>query len=448
MAKAAFKFTARNLPGLIARHRPSGDVKQVDIWDAAVDGLGVRVGAKSATWFVRYRKGGLRRRLSLNACVTSDAERTLKDAREAAKDALRAAEKGQDPAAVIQAQRAAETFAEMADDYLELYAKPNKKSWKRDEQIIERDLKPAFRGVKANEVRRKDVVAVLDRIAKRGPTQANRTFEVLRKMYRWAVGRDIVEVSPCYGVSKPAKEKRRERVLSNDEIERIWDRLPLAGDLEKGNIKPREDGRPVANMHPMTAYSLKLTLATAQRPGDVAGMRVEDIDREAKAWTIPGEFYKSGRAHVVPLSGFAIELLDEIAALKASMDQADKRKRETPYSDSPYVFPSPRGDGHIAEAAMAHAVNANRDTFETPARWTPHDLRRTAATSITGEEIGTSRFVLARILGHADREVTGTYDRYAYLREKRAALDAWGELLREVATGEARASNVVKLGAV
>ena len=59
----------------------------------------------------------------------------------------------------------------------------------------------------------------------------------------------------------------------------------------------------------------------------------------------------------------------------------------------------------------------------TLAPWTIHDLRRTAATEMG--RLGFSRFVIGRILNHADASITAIYDRHGYLDEKRSALEAW-----------------------
>jgi integrase len=61
------------------------------------------------------------------------------------------------------------------------------------------------------------------------------------------------------------------------------------------------------------------------------------------------------------------------------------------------------------------------------AHWTIHDLRRTVATGLG--KLGTPRFIIARVLNHVDGSVTGIYDRYEYLEEKRQALGAWAEYL-------------------
>jgi len=66
----------------------------------------------------------------------------------------------------------------------------------------------------------------------------------------------------------------------------------------------------------------------------------------------------------------------------------------------------------------------------------PHDLRRTGATNMTGERIGVPRFVVSAVLNHVSEMggITQVYDRNEYLPEKRKALDAWGDLVTEIAT--------------
>ena len=77
-----------------------------------------------------------------------------------------------------------------------------------------------------------------------------------------------------------------------------------------------------------------------------------------------------------------------------------------------------------------HALRNNRDKLVV-ADVTPHDLRRTAATRMTGD-LGITRFVVSRVLNHADSGVTSVYDRHSYLPEKRHALEAWGRRLEEI----------------
>jgi integrase len=98
-------------------------------------------------------------------------------------------------------------------------------------------------------------------------------------------------------------------------------------------------------------------------------------------------------------------------------------------NDSCYLFPSPKDrTKHIGVCSLSHAVRNNIDVLGVEP-FTPHDLRRTAASQMAG--MGISRLVVARILNHAESGVTAIYDRHSYDREKREALDAWAERMRE-----------------
>lgn len=408
----------------VGQRTPPLPSRQVDYWDEDTPGFALRVSpGGQKTWIVMYRvKGETRkRRMKLGTYPSL----SLGDARDAAKDAQRAASKGIDTAALEKREKAAETFSELADAYIERYAKRNKKSWKEDERIIDRDLRPALGLRKARGVTRADVNAILEKLVGRGaPIQANRVFAVLRKMFKWAISQDIVEVSPCYGISNPTKERSRERVLSEGEIKALWE----ATDLE-GRTKT---GKKLLTTAKRTRLALRLILVTAQRPGEVAGAAWTEFDpdweeSESPFWTIPSERTKNGRTHRVPLSPLAVSLLKEARKLA---------------SKSKWVFPSPRDAAKaVSGGSLSHALG-KAGHFKV-AHFTPHDLRRTAGTNITGEQCGISRFVLERVLNHTDPSVTAVYDRYAYDREKRQALNAWAQVLEALTAGKAPRSNVV-----
>jgi integrase len=82
---------------------------------------------------------------------------------------------------------------------------------------------------------------------------------------------------------------------------------------------------------------------------------------------------------------------------------------------------------------MVQAAHRIRDRAKVDAN--PHDLRRTAASLMTG--MGISRLTVAKILNHVERGVTATYDRHSYDAEKRQALEAWGRRLEEIIANEA-----------
>jgi integrase len=421
---------------------------RAEYWDTSLAGFGLRVTqAGRKTWFVRYRHNGRLLRYTVGTYPTLE----LADAREQAGDVLHAVAKGRDPQAEKRAESRAETFRELADEYLEKHAKKRKRSWRKDELAIERDLLPAFSHRKAKSIKRQDVIRLLEGIVERGaPIQANRTLEILRKMFNWAVAREVVEVNPCAMVEKPSPEHRRDRVLSDPEIMAVWQ----ATETEK--------------THAQAMY--RLLLLTAQRPGEVPKMRWPDIAGEW--WTIPGEFTKNGLPHRVPLSSQARAILKEI-------------KPES--QESPWVFPSPRkeaeigntwkatvrirdratvllwgqdGDARVrrllarlrrkldrAPTADECRATAKAEKIELPPGFdfVPHDLRRTAASRMTGD-LGISRLTVSKVLNHTESGVTAVYDRHSYDREKREALTAWGRRLERIVSAQALAEpKVVEL---
>ena len=392
------KLTARS----VARLKPP-DVGQIDYFDDSLPGFGLRVSAGGRrAWVLLYRHGTLKRRLTLGPYP----DLPLAAARDKAKDHLREVAHGRDPAAEKVAGRKAETFAELAEDYLERYAKKRKRSWRKDELTLARDLLPRFATEKAKAISRRDINRLLDSIMDRGaPIQANRTFEILRRIFNWGIERDIVAVNPCQGIRAPGEEKARDRVLTPDELRAVWNALAP----EQAQI----------------AAMFKLRILTAQRGGEVSTIRRSALDLQSAWWTIPGELSKNGLAHRVPLAPQVVEIVKE--ALRSA-------------GDDECLFPSPTSDGPVRSIWRAVARIRKRSGVE----FRPHDLRRTAASLMTG--MGISRLTVSKILNHVESDITSVYDRHSYDAEKRQALEAWAARVEQIVSGRmAGADKVVPL---
>lgn len=387
-------------------------------WGEGSPGFGLRVSPQGRkSWVFMYRFDGKARMMTLGAFPAM----TLSAARKAYATAFETVEQGEDPgASAVQKkkeERDSPTIAQLADDYIERWAKIRKRSWTADRRALDYDVIPAWGKRKAKEITRRDVLDLLDDIANRGaPIQANRTLALISRMFNWAIERAILDVNPCFRVKAPAPEKKKDRVLSADEIKTFWRAF-------------QDESLPVK---PIVRLIIQMILITAQRKGEVVLMRWADIDRAEKIWTIPAEVAKNGRVHRVPLSDLALSLIDQAAEIVS--------KGETrPLND--YVFKSPRGEGPCDPAAIARAVARNQAVLG--ADFTPHDLRRTAATHMTG--MGVPRLTVSKILNHTEQEVTAIYDRYAYDSEKRQALESWAARLSEIVGEDVPASNVVPL---
>lgn len=387
---ATVNLTDRKVRSIVGRGR------RVEYFDSSLPGFGVRVSATDRKTFVlRYRnRDGRERRMGLGTYPAV----TLADARDRARLILADVQRGLDPAAAARERRKAPTFGALADEYMERHAKPHKRSWRYDQGMLDRHLLPEWGALKAREIDRMDVLRMLDAIVARGHAQqANRVRALASKVFSFGVQRGIVEVNPVRDVPRPAPPRSRDRVLSTDEIRRVWRAL---------------DGE---TLH--MAATFKLRLLTAQRGIEVLSMRWADVDGDG--WTIPAGVSKNKRAHRVPLSPQALAVLEAIRP-----PEGDDRL------PSPWVFPAPNDDGHMRWVQKAAAdVRARSGVV-----FVPHDLRRTAATFMGS--MGCDRTTLAAILNHADPSVTAIYDRSTRDLEKRRALSKWGARLEAIVEGE------------
>jgi len=375
-------------------------------------GFGVRVTPNGRKTFILfYRLHNRLRRMTLGEYGPGEAGGGigLAEAHERAAKARRAVKNDIDPAALDQAQRAerrrAPSVAGLADEYLARHAQARKvaKSCYEDRRILDRDIVPSLGALKVEDVRRRDVIAVLDAIADRGaPVMANRTAALLSKLFNFAVDRGVIDISPCARLPRQ-RERHKDRALDDAEIVTLWQRLEQAA------------------MDPGTRLALKLVLVTGQRPGEVCGMGEDEL--EGATWTIPAARRKSARHaagdHVVPLSPLALELIEQARAHNHG---------------EPWLFPAPSLKGALAPAALPTAVRRNRPALRV-APFTPHDLRRSARTGLA--RLGVSDVVAERVLGHALGGLVAVYNAHAYDAEKRAALEAWGAHLQRLLAGEA-----------
>ncbi len=382
--------------------------------DADVPGFGIRVtpdGRK--TFFVRYGPKGATR-LTLGEYPH---DLSLEAARRMARSRLGDVAQGRDPQAERRAARQGDTFAEVAKLYLDRSAKRHKKSWREDERKIKRDLVPVLGRRKIQDIRRRDVIALVESIAEGGgpgrrnpgrpaPVAANRVLALVSRIFSFALERELVESNPAYRLRKPAKETARERVLAEQEIAALWAAL--------------------SHLRPSVAAAWKLILVTGQRPGEVMRLRRSDLDRDLAGcwWTIPAEWSKNGLAHRVPLTQPALDIIEEL---------------EPGLGDSEWVLSS----RYVGKRLTWLNASTRRLLQLTGLpRFTPHDLRRTAASMMLS--LGTAPHVVEVLLNHRPRGIAAVYQRYTYGPEMRRALDLLGEHVGAIVAGGDR-SVVVRI---
>jgi integrase len=387
--------------------------QQYEVTDGAVPGLALRVfptGSKS--WFLRYGPQEARQRIVLGPYPSLSLEAARNKARE-----LVAGVKivGRDPMAEKRAARTARrkaeagTFEALAVAYLEEHAKRRKRlrAWKEDERKLRVEVLPVWGSRPAAEIRRADVRALLETIAaERGGVCANRTRALVSRVFSFGMEKERVESNPVHGVKRVYVETPRERVLTEEELRTLW---PLLDRLQ-----------------PAVAAAWRLILLTAQRPGEVLSMRWRDLERDSRGWwwNLPAELTKTNRAHRVPLSPQALAVIEALRPLTGSTE---------------WVLAS-RADGKRL-TWLSHS-SARLRAWSGLEHFTPHDLRRTAATWLGRS--GVRPDTIDQLLNHAAGRISRTYNRAGYDAEKRQAVILLGELVEGVLAGEER-SNVVRI---
>jgi integrase len=352
---------------------------QTDYFDATVSGLALRVTSKGTkAWTLLY--GTPRRRVTLGrypALSLASARALAIETREG---------------------RTSGTIAALAEVYIKSVS--GLRSASQIERRLRRDVLPIIGHIPLRELHRRDVTRVID--GKSGPIAARKVFEDVRAMVRWAVARGDLDHNPIDGLRGPPISKVRTRVLTDHEIRVLWRKLPCLS----------------AN----ASAVVKLCLITAQRVGEVAGLRLNEIDLDRKVWNIPGSRTKNGHPHSVPLSAMALEIALSICGCGSTNHRANQISRK-----------------HVSDTICDHQGQFGID------RWTAHDLRRTALTGMA--KLGIAPIVLGHVANHRTTTKAGmtlsVYVHHQYEKEKREALELWADRLQGIVSGGA---DVVSIG--
>ncbi len=388
------------------------------IWDSVIGddatlpgSFGLRVterGVKS--WVAMYRvdsaENGSRKKQRFMTLGHFPAT-SLAQARENAREALKAAGRGIDPVDDKKAQRSKaasiKSVGAAVEAFIERHAKRHNRTWKAVERAFRVYVLPKWALRPLPSITPADVHDILDALIDAGhPYMANRMLAHISKFFNWCKERHWIEHSPTDAIKPPAKEEARDRVLEKEEIIRFWQGCD-------------ELGWPFGQ-------AFKLLLMTGQRRDEVAHMKWEHVDLTKQLWTLPKQETKSDRLHQVPLSPMAVEL---ITALPRSGE---------------FVF-STNGKTPISGFSKA---KKRLDQLSGLNGWRLHDLRRTAASGMA--EIGIAPHVIEKVLNHSTGQISGVaaiYNRHAYMREKTDALNSWANALETMT--QPGASNVVPI---
>lgn len=403
--------------------------KDILVWDTELPGFGLKVtpaGAK--VYLVQYRTGGRgspTRRVTIGK---HGAPYTAETARKAAKTILGRVADGKDPAEEKRVAAAsdggARTFETVAEQFIDRYAKPKNRSWKQMQRRLAKHVTPHWGTRDITTIGRADVAELLDGIVDQGHGRlANMVHALVRKLFAWAMERDIVDRNPAAGFRPPAPNVSRDRVLSDDELRLAW----LAAD---------KMGAPFGGF-------VQMLILTLQRRDEVARLAKSELDLSERMWQLPRERVKNDEGHLVPLSEAAAQLLADTAWLG---EYAFSTTGAAPISG--YSKMKARLTQLMEAIRRKEAEAAGHDVgkLKPLANWHLHDLRRTGATGMA--RMGVPPHVVDKILNHKSGTISGVaavYNRHSYLDERRSALESWARFVDTLVYG--RSNNVVPLRA-
>jgi integrase len=348
-------------------------------FDEKATGLALRVGKNRKTWCLHTTKDGVRGRETIGHYPAM----SLAAARRVA----------------LEGPSEATMFKIVAEDWLTREAGMVRNGDKvtfngtlrRPEErlsVFERLVYPALGDRPIEQIKRSEITAMLDDIAdENGPVMADRTLAYVRRVMNWHATRvDDFRPPIVAGMARTkASELERDRILTDAEIKAVW------------NAEPASAGLTVFHRY------LKFLLLTALRRNEASEGHHKELNG---VWIIPAARMKSKLDFVVPLTKPALALIG---------------------GHKGYWFST---DGGATPISGFSKFKAAFDKACGVKDWTLHDLRRSARSLMS--RAGVVPDIAERCLAHKIGGVRGVYDRYAYLEEKREALERLAQLVRGI----------------
>lgn len=390
---------------------------QTFFWDTDEHGFGLRVTTSGTRSYVyQYRLGGREAPTRRYTIGKHGSPWTPETARKEARRISHLIVAGIDPIDTEKERRRQAidlAFSAYIEFFYENYLKEN---WKRADYplaMLRKDAAPILGSKPLPEIRRSDVVRVLDAMTDR-PAMAKLMHSTLRKLFRWAVSRGEIERSPMDGAATVRAVPARDRVLSDPELLLAWDAACALG------------GSFGAFFH--------LLILTGQRRQEVAGMDWCELAHNEQCWKIPANRSKNGVPHEVPLSPASVLVINSLAGGDAWPRNGllFTTTGKTPISGFAKlkIRLDEEMNRRLANPSVAPHANSNVDTISS---WRVHDLRRTVATGL--QRLGVRFEVTEAILNHvsgARSGIAGVYQRHDWKDEKREALGAWARHVENV----------------
>jgi integrase len=376
-------------------------------WDEDIKGFGLKITpAGRRTFLVQYRPAGDRRN-PRKYTIGEYGSVTPHQARVEAQRVLAERAAGRDPQTERQESKRrlkTDQVDSLVAEFISRHVAQNRPA-RETTRILHHDVLPHWGTWTIHEVRKRDVIALLDKVRERGAlVMANRVLAVVRKFFNWCVGRGILERSPCANIGVPTREQARHRVLSDEELG-----LVVAA--------TRALGFPFGSI-------VELLALTGQRRDEVSRMAWHHIDLDRHLWLIPPEHSKNGKPHTVHLSPQALSILQGVPRTGTLVFSFDGTTQFQGFSK--------------AKRRLDHVSRVND--------WTLHDLRRTVVSGMA--RLGVAPHVADKILNHQSGTISGVaavYQRHEFMSERKEALHRWAQHVTKLIPPAGRLANTLEL---
>lgn len=355
---------------------PPGKTR-VEYCDSELPGLYVAVRAASPGEGVYYLRWKDANNKTCHTKLGRTTDIDLAEARKSARQLRNDIALGANPQADARAAKAVPTVSEFFELQYLPFAKPRKRSYRRDEEMYRLRIKDTFGHSKLSEVTRKQVQLFHNRLLAEGlkPASADHYLKLMRRAWNLAVEWEILETSPLTRLQLFNPDNRMENYLSPEQLDKLVTVLRTAP--------------------PRTVCNVALfLLATGARLNEALRARWDQIDKETRVWKIPASNSKSKRIRSVPLNDAAVELLGQLGTEGKYDNLFINTKTKKPLVNVHKVWGRLR-----AQAGM---------------EWLRiHDLRHSYASFLVNS--GRTLYEVQQILGHSASKVT---ERYAHLSTK------------------------------
>jgi integrase len=280
-----------------------------------------------------------------------------------------------------------------------------------------KDVLPIIGNRYADEIRRADIMTLLDSVVARGANRlANRLLAELRQMWGYGLVREFCAIDCTADIKKRdvgGKEVERERTLGDAELKA----LPAA-------LKSAE-------LTDSTLHGIYVVMGTLVRIGELIQAKKADIDLEARIWRIPKGNSKNTDAHVIHLSDFALWHMQKLMDISKSdiwLMPGRSTGEENIHLGLKSITKqlSDRQIKFYGRPAHSKRTKQENALVLGDEKWTPHDLRRTGATLM--QSLGVLPTVIDKCLNHREENrMRRPYHRHDYAQEKQ---QAWGSTRR------------------